>query len=98
MTIEQMMREKLQGLPITRETALAAVVASVREQIYLNYSYAKPDVVEALLLVFRNSMNLLFAELDSEEDWSDQDAQRILQGIMNCSIAIDQTINQLYSV
>jgi hypothetical protein len=98
MTIEQMMREKLKGLPITRENALEAAVASVREQIYLNYCYAKPDVVEALLLVFRNSMNLLFAELDSEDDLSDQDTQRILQGIMNCSLAIDQTINELYSV
>lgn len=93
-----MLRAKLGDQEETPENVMGASIALIREGIYSKYYYAKPDVVEALLLNLRNFMTMLFAEIDEMTETSEEAQSRVIVELARFSLSLGKTIEQLYSV
>ena len=91
-------REQLGELPFTGENVLEASIALIREWVYEEYYYAKPDVVEALLLQYRNFMGIMFKEIDASLEVTEDEQFYVEQIVTLYSLALKKTIEQLYSV
>ncbi len=94
----KLIQEELGDRPATPENVVEASIAATRKSIYMDYYYAKPEVVEALLLLLKNFMQAIFDEVDALEDDSEESELRIMHQVLRVSLAMRKTINQLYSV
>lgn len=95
---KERIRERLGSLSFTAENVLEASIALIREWVYEEYYYAKPDVVEALLLQYRNFMDIMFKEIDASPEVTEDEQFYIEQIVTLYSLALKNTITQLYSV
>jgi|GEM_PF-3973525 len=92
----KVLEDELGDLPPTAENVLEASISAIRSTIYMDYNWAKPDVVEALLLNLRYVLEITFDEIDQAGDTLDE--EKIVREILKFSFAMRKTIDKLYSV
>jgi len=92
----KLIQDALGDLPATPENVLEASTTAIRSTIYMDYYYANPAVVEALLLNLRFFMETTFDEIDQSGDTIDE--EKIVREILKVSFAMRKTIDKLYSV
>ena len=95
---KERIREQLGELPFTGENVLEASIALTRQWVYEECYYAKPEVVEALLLQYRNFMGIMFKEIDASLEVTEDEQFYVEQIVTLYSLALKNTITQLYSV
>lgn len=94
---------KLQEMGVDEPTLNDMIDASealVRQQIYERYYYAKPDVVEALLLMQRQFLEHVYAEIDAVNDAAclEKMQERIATECHRFSLVLRRTTALLYDV
>jgi hypothetical protein len=96
----KLMQDELGDRPPTPENVMEASIAATRQSIYLDYYYANPAVVEALLLNLRYFMETIFEEIDELGDAIEEEEteRRIVKEMLKFSFAMRKTIDKLYSV
>jgi len=95
----KLLQDALGDLPPTPKNIMEASIVATRQTVYMDYNWAKPDVIEALLLNLRHFMEIVFEEIDEMGDTiGEADEEKIVREILKFSFAMRKTIDKLYSV
>jgi hypothetical protein len=79
------------------ENILQASISCMREEAYYCYPTARPETVEALLLMFENFYQDIVDEIDTTENWGEANTNRVIREANRFGLCMRKTLKMMNS-